>query len=84
MIQRFQYFTVVYHYYRLALFVSVMLYLLPVNQEITANQISYGAVTVFLSWTNLIQFLKIVPVIGTYIILVEKIFWTLMKVRNDC
>jgi hypothetical protein len=60
-----------------------MLYLLPVTQELTAKQIGYGAVTVMLSWTNLMQFLKVVPVIGIYIILVEKIFWTLMKVRDN-
>ncbi len=77
------YFTTTCHYYRLALFISVMLYLLPVNQELTAKQIGYGAVTVMLSWTNLMQFLKVLPVIGIYIILVEKIFWTLMKVRNN-
>ncbi len=81
--QPFYYFTTTCHYYTLALFISVMLYLLPVNQELTAEQIGYGAVTVMLSWTNLMQFLKVVPVIGIYIILVEKIFWTLMKVRDN-
>jgi hypothetical protein len=57
-----------------------MFFLLPVNEELTAKQIGCGAVTVMLSWANLMEFLKLVPVIGIYIILVQKIFWTLMKV----
>ena len=82
MILRFYYFfTTPYHYYRIAFYVSVLSYLLPVNEAITAKQIGYGAVTVFLSWVNFIQYLKVVPVLGIYIILVEKVFWTLVKVR---
>jgi hypothetical protein len=57
-----------------------MFFLLPVNEELTAKQIGCGAVTVMLSWANLMEFLKLVPVIGIYIILVQNIFWTLMKV----
>ena len=66
---------------RVALYISVLPYLLPVNQNLSARQIGYGAVTVLLSWLNLIQFLQLVPFLGIYIILVQKIFCTLMKVR---
>jgi hypothetical protein len=41
-----------------------------------------GAVSVLLSRINLMQFLKLVPVLGIYIILVQKVFWTVMKVRT--
>jgi hypothetical protein len=59
----------------------VMFYLLPVEKALTPQQIGYGAVSVLLSWINLMQFLKLVPVLGIYIILVQKVFWTVMKVR---
>ena len=79
-VERFHYFTSLRHYYRIAFYISVMLYLLPVTQAITVKQIGYGAITVMLSWINLLQFLKLFPVLGVYIIVVEKVFWTLMKV----
>ena len=81
MVQRFQYFCRLRHYYRLGLFISVICYLLPVNGAITDKQIQFGAVAVLLSWVNLIQFLQLIPVLGAYIIVVHKVFWTLMKVR---
>ena len=59
-----------------------MCYLLPVEKALTPQQIGYGAVSVLLSWINLMQFLKLVPVLGIYIILVQKVFWTVMKVRT--
>jgi hypothetical protein len=79
--QGFHYFTAPYHYYRIAFYISVMSYIFPINDEITERQLGYGAVTVLLSWSHLIQFLKVVPVLGIYIILVEKVFWTVVKVR---
>ena len=81
MVQRFEYFRHLRHYYRLGLFISVICYLLPVNDAITDKQIQFGAVAVLLSWVNLIQFLQLIPVLGAYIIVVHKVFWTLMKVR---
>jgi hypothetical protein len=82
MIQRSHYFTYRRHYYRLALCIIVMCYLLPVEKALTPQQIGYGAVSVLLSWINLMQFLKLVPVLGIYIILVQKVFWTVVKVRT--
>ncbi|XP_028403676.1 transient receptor potential cation channel subfamily A member 1-like isoform X2 [Dendronephthya gigantea] len=79
-VERFYFFTSIRHYYRIALYISIMLYLLPVNQAITVNQIQYGAITVMLSWLNLLQFLKLVPFLGIYIIVVENVFWTLLKI----
>ena len=81
MVLRFKYFLHLRHYYRLALLISVTFYLLPVNAAITVKQLQFGAVTVLLSWVNLIQFLQLIPVLGAYIIVVQKVFWTLMKVR---
>ena len=80
MVQRFKYFLHLRHYYRIALFISVIFYLLPVNDKITVDQIQFGAVTVLLSWVNLIQFLQLIPALGAYIIVVHKVFWTLIKV----
>ena len=81
MVQRLIYFKNPRHYYRLAVCITVLFYLLPVHKAIKPEQIGYGAVAVFLSWLNLMQLLKFIPVLGIYIILVQKVFWTLIEVR---
>lgn len=79
-VRRLYYFISLRHYYRLALVICVMFFLLPVNQALTPKQLGWCATTVLLSWLNLVQLLKLAPTVGIYIILVEKIFWTLLKV----
>ena len=80
MVKRLEYFRHLRHYCRLALLFCVIFYMLPVNNAITEKQIQFGAITVLLSWLNLIQFLELIPFLGVYIIVVRKVFWTLMKV----
>ena len=40
-----------------------------------------GAIAIFLAWINFIWFLKRIPAIGIYMIMVKKIFVTFLKVR---
>ncbi|CAB3998223.1 Transient receptor potential cation channel subfamily A member 1 [Paramuricea clavata] len=77
--QRFRYFTKLSHYLEMAMHIMVILFLLPVNKILTKTHIGAGAFAVLYSWMTLIQYLKVVPVMGIYIIVVQTIFWTLMK-----
>jgi predicted alpha/beta hydrolase len=78
--QGFRYFTKLSHYLEMAMHIMVILFLLPVNETLTTTHIGAGAFAVLHSWMTLIQYLKVVPVMGIYIIVVQTIFWTLMKV----
>ena len=80
MTQQLRYFAEIGRYYKLVMLFSVMFYMFPVGDKLTVKQIACGAVTVFLSWLNIMQVLKLIPVLGVYIILVEKVFWSVAKV----
>ena len=80
MTQQLRYFAEITRYYKLVMLFSVTFYMFPVGDTLTVKQIAYGAVTVFLSWLNITQVLKLIPVLGVYIILVEKVFWSVAKV----
>ncbi|CAB4040323.1 Hypothetical predicted protein, partial [Paramuricea clavata] len=67
------------HYYEMAMRIFVYLFLLPVEEELSTAHIASGSIAVLYSWITLIQYLKVVPVMGIYIIVVQKIFYTLMK-----
>ena len=60
--------------------ILVYLFLLPVEEELSTAHIASGSIAVLYSWITLIQYLKVVPVMGIYIIVVQKIFYTVMKV----
>ena len=64
----------------MAMHILVYLFLLPVEEELSTAHIASGSIAVLYSWITLIQYLKVVPVMGIYIIVVQKIFYTLMKV----
>lgn len=78
--ERLRYFRDIYHWYRLAQIICVTVYLLHSSHNLAPTQIGFGAVTCLLSWVNVIQFLKLTPMFGIYVIVVEKVFWTLVKV----
>ncbi|XP_046847838.1 transient receptor potential cation channel subfamily A member 1-like isoform X2 [Xenia sp. Carnegie-2017] len=77
--ERLRYFRDIYHWYRLAQIICVTVYLLHSSHNLAPTQIGFGAVTCLLSWVNVIQFLKLTPMFGIYVIVVEKVFWTLVK-----
>ncbi|XP_028398178.1 transient receptor potential cation channel subfamily A member 1-like [Dendronephthya gigantea] len=79
-VQGLRYFKMPRHYLEIMLHVTVVMFLLPVTEELSLVQIGSGSFAVLFSWFTLIQFLKVLPVMGIYIIVVQKIFWTLMKV----
>ena len=76
--QGFQYFTKLAHYIEVAMRITVVVFLLSDSDE--SVQIGAGSFAVLYSWITLIQYLKLVPIMGIYIIVVQTIFWTLMKV----
>ena len=80
--QGFKYFMQLKHYVQWTLFISVLMFLLPVNKKLTTTQRGSGSISVFFSWSILIQFLRIVPLVGVYILAVQKVFWTFMKVKK--
>lgn len=75
-----RYFTSLAHVLDLTMRIMVIIFLLPVDDELSTLHIGCGSIAVLCSWTTLIQYLKVVPFLGTYIIVVQTIFWTLMKV----
>ncbi|XP_028403677.1 transient receptor potential cation channel subfamily A member 1-like isoform X3 [Dendronephthya gigantea] len=79
-IQGFRYFTISAHYMEVVMRIIVVVYLLPIEEEVSLRHVSIGSIAVLHSWLTLIQYLKFVPVMGVYIIVVQRIFWTLLKV----
>lgn len=79
--QRLRYFFQADHYVQWVLCVSVLLLLLPVEQKISRRQLGSGSVTVFLSWTMLLDFLRFMPGVGIYMWAIYKVLLTLMKVK---
>ncbi|CAB4030156.1 transient receptor potential cation channel subfamily A member 1-like [Paramuricea clavata] len=79
-VQGIKYFTKVSRYYEISMRILVYLFLLPVEEEISTAHIASGSIAVLYSWITLIQYLKVVPVMGIYIIVVQKIFYTVMKI----
>ena len=79
-IQGFRYFTIPAHYIEVAMRITVVVYLLPIEKELSLKHLSSASIAVLYSWITLIQYLKFVPVVGVYIIVVQRIFWTLLKV----
>lgn len=52
----------------------------PVRKTKTERQFGAGAIAVCISWFNLIWFLRRIPDLGTYILTLQKVFTTLLKV----
>lgn len=59
-------------------------FLLPffVRARQTAPQWSFGAVTVFLAWINLLLFVRKIERVGIYVLMFEDILRTVIKVRS--
>ncbi|XP_046851415.1 transient receptor potential cation channel subfamily A member 1-like isoform X2 [Xenia sp. Carnegie-2017] len=79
-VERFNYFKDFYHWLRLVLILCVIFYILPLRQELTTSEIGFGAIICLFSWTNFMQVLKLTPIFGLYLNLIEKVVWTLMKI----
>ena len=58
----------------------IISYLLPVEDKISPTHITCGSFAILYSWTTLIQYLKLAPVVGLYIMVIQEIVGTLMKV----
>ena len=54
----------------------------PVESTKTERQFGAAALAICISWFNLIWFLRRVPDIGTYILTLQKVFKTLVKVNE--
>jgi hypothetical protein len=54
----------------------------PVKSTKTERQFGAAAVAVCISWFNLIWFMRRIPDIGTYILTLQKVFKTLVKVNE--
>ena len=78
--QRARYFTNLRHILEWIMRVMVLVFLLPVEDNLSTLHIACGSVAVLCSWLTLIQYLTVVPIMGVYIVVVQTIFWTLMKV----
>jgi transient receptor potential cation channel subfamily A protein 1 len=80
--QRWRYFKQVSNYFEWTLYVCVLYFMFPVKKTKTARQFGAAAIAVCISWFNLIWFLRRVPDIGTYILTLQKVFKTLVKVNG--
>ena len=78
--QRARYFTNLRHILEWIMRIMVLVFLLPVEDNLSPLHIACGSVAVLCSWLTLIQYLTVVPIMGVYIVVVQTIFWTLMKV----
>lgn len=74
-----RYFKQVTNYLEWTLFISVLYFMFPVRRFKTERQFGVGSIAVFLTWFNLIWYMRRVPDIGTYILTLQKVFKTLMK-----
>ena len=54
----------------------------PVRSTKTEHQFGAAAIAICISWFNLIWFLRRIPDIGTYILTLQKVFKTLVKVND--
>ncbi|XP_028406994.1 transient receptor potential cation channel subfamily A member 1-like isoform X2 [Dendronephthya gigantea] len=77
--QRWRYFKQVSNYFEWTLYVCVMVFMFPVRKTKTEDQFGAAAIAVCISWFNLIWFLRRIPDIGTYILTLQKVFKTLVK-----
>ena len=57
------------------------MFLFPVNEKTTGLQNRSGVISIFVSWIKLMQYLRMVPVLGVYILVILKVFRTVMKVK---
>ncbi|XP_046863058.1 transient receptor potential cation channel subfamily A member 1-like isoform X3 [Xenia sp. Carnegie-2017] len=64
----------------LALYICTIIFVLPLHRFKYTYQIGAGGISVFLAWINFIWFLKNAPVFGTYVILIKRVFQSLLKI----
>ena len=62
------------------LYICTFVFLLPVHKTKNKWQIEAGAIAVFIAWMNFIWFLKRLPRFGIYVVLIYKVFISLLKV----
>jgi hypothetical protein len=79
--QRWRYFKQFSNLFEWTLYVCVLYFMFPVRKTKTERQFGAAAIAVCISWFNLIWFLRRVPDIGTYILTLQKVFITLVKVN---
>lgn len=75
-----RYFKQATNYFEWILYLSVLYFMFPVRSNKTVRQMGVGSIAIFFSWFNLIWFLRRIPDIGTYILTLQKVFKTLLKV----
>lgn len=78
--RRLKYFNSVSAYLELAMYICVFIFI-P-NDKKSNMQQQAGAIAVFLAWINFTWFLKRFQTYGIYIIMVNKILITFVKVKN--
>ena len=78
--QRWRYFEQGSNYAEWTLFACVLFFMFPLSNEKSQRQAGVGAIAVCISWFDLIWFLKQIPDIGTYILTVQEVFKTVIKV----
>ena len=78
--QRWRYFKQATNYFEWTLYFFVLYFMFPVRNTKTERQSGAAAIAICISWFNLIWFLRRVPDIGTYILTLQKVFKTLIKV----
>ena len=80
--QRWRYFKQATNYFEWTLYFFVLYFMFPVKNTKTERQFGAAAIAICISWFNLIWFLRRVPDIGTYILTLQKVFKTLIKVNG--
>ena len=56
----------------------------PITDIKTERQFGAAAIAVCISWFDLIWFLRRIPNIGIYVLALQKVFKTLVKVLANC
>lgn len=64
----------------LALYISTLIFFVPIWKKKTDVQWQAGAIGIFLAWIRFIWFMKIFATFGIYIIMVKRVFLTVLKV----
>ena len=63
------------------LYICTFVFFLPVNETKSKSQIEAGAIAIFIAWINFIWFFKQQPTFGIYVVLTNKVFQSLLKVK---
>ena len=71
------------NYFEWMLYVCVFAFLFPVSHTKTVRQFGAAAMAVCISWCDLIWSLRRIPGVGIYILIVQEVFKTLLKVLSN-